>query len=103
MKKFKGILLVAVLAVCLSGCALSVNPLVGALYADVKGPITSTGDSGSLVGESQATLIFGVSFGDASIQAAAANGGITKVRSVDQKVRNVLGVFMEVTTIVTGE
>lgn len=104
MKKVTKLLLIAVLAVCISGCALSVNPLVGALYADVEGPLAVTDASpGSLVGESSATLIFGVSFGDASIKAAAADAGISKIKTVDQRVKNVLGVFMEVTTIVTGD
>ncbi|WP_372366578.1 TRL-like family protein [Candidatus Uabimicrobium sp. HlEnr_7] len=104
MKKFTNVLLLVAIALIISGCALSVNPLVGALYADVEGPLAVTGNSpGALVGESKASLIFGVSFGDASVKSAAANGGITKIKTVDQKVRNVLGVFMEVTTIVTGD
>jgi hypothetical protein len=84
---------------------MSVNPLVGILYSDdVVGGLTATPNAqGSKVGEATVKMICGVSYGDGSIETAAKNAGITKVKTVDLKVKNVLGVFMEVTTIVTGE
>jgi len=41
--------------------------------------------------------------GDASIQAAMQNGGITKIHHVDYKVTSVLGVYATYTTVVYGE
>jgi hypothetical protein len=41
-------------------------------------------------------------FGDASVAAAAADAGITKVGSVDKKKFNVLFFYMQRCTIVTG-
>ena len=106
MKRVTGLMCVLVLvAVMTSGCAMCVNPLVGTIYSDdVSGAVTATEKAGgSKIGESTATLVFGVSFGDASIQTAAANGGIDKIKTVDVRVKNVLGIFMEQTTIVTGD
>ena len=45
----------------------------------------------------------GVALGDCSIEQAMKNGGITKVHHVSSKVRNILGVYAEYTTIVHGE
>jgi hypothetical protein len=41
--------------------------------------------------------------GDGSIGAAKANGGISKVASVDYEVLNVLGVYGQYCTVVKGE
>ena len=41
--------------------------------------------------------------GDASIQTAAKNGGITRVATVDMKMTNILNLLQSYTTIVTGE
>ena len=40
---------------------------------------------------------------DVSISTAAANGGITKIATVDSKTVNYLGIWVVRTTIVTGE
>jgi hypothetical protein len=74
------------------------------LYTDVRGPVAvGTATGSSKVGEAKATAIVGVALGDASIETAMKNGGITKVHHVDTKVRNILGVYAEYTTIVYGE
>ncbi len=41
--------------------------------------------------------------GDASISAAMANGGITRIHHVDHETMNILGVYARYTTIVYGE
>ena len=41
--------------------------------------------------------------GDASIQQAAHNGGITKVSYVDSEVKAILGIWAEYCTVVYGE
>ncbi|MFC1808529.1 TRL-like family protein [Candidatus Omnitrophota bacterium] len=99
------ILGLVVLACFTAGCVMNVNPLVGVLYSDdVVGGLTATSNErGEKVGEATAKLICGVSYGDGSIETAAANGGISKIKTVDLKVKNVLGIYMETTTIVTGD
>ena len=44
-----------------------------------------------------------ITTGDASIQAAADNGGITKISHVDWDVRNILGLYGKYTVTVYGE
>jgi hypothetical protein len=41
--------------------------------------------------------------GDASISAAAQNGGITRIHHVDHETMNILGIYAKYTTIVYGE
>jgi len=55
-------------------------------------------------GQSSGSIILGL-FGnvDAGIAAAAKNGGITKIASVDTEVKSVLGFITTYTTTVTGE
>lgn len=71
-------------------------------------PHTATSNAvGSKVGESSYSALFGTIplpfSGDASIQTAAANGGITKISTVDRKTYSLLGLWVVYTTIVTGE
>ena len=90
-------------AASFSGCAVA-TPLNGSIYTDLKGPVTMGSATGmAKVGEAKATSIVGVALGDASIETAMKNGGITKVHHVDTKVRNILGVYAEFTTVVYGE
>lgn len=57
------------------------------------------------MGTSSADVFLGIlSFGgDASIQTAAKKAGITRVSTVDMKQLNVLNIYQQFTTIVTGE
>jgi hypothetical protein len=90
-------------AVSFSGCAM-VTPMNGGLYTELKGPVAiGPAATASKVGEAKATSIVGVALGDASIETAMKNGGITKVHHVDSKVKNILGVYAEYTTVVYGE
>ena len=101
-KSFVAILLVSFL---LSGCAAySVSPVTGFVYNDVKAPLAVTQfDDDSKVGRATATSILGlVAYGDASIQAAMDDAGITKIHHVDFKSKSVLGIYAEFTTIVYG-
>jgi len=70
-------------------------------------PVTATSNAvGSKVGTAKTTcvLIFFLNGGDASIQTAAKNGGISKISTVDFKATNVfLGLVRSYTTIITGE
>ncbi len=101
----KNILLsVSALAVVamLSGCA--VPNAFGPLYSDATLSGTATGNAkGSKTGQSKAVNIIGICQGDAGIQAAAEQGGIKRITTVDIKGKSILGVWAETTTVVTGE
>ena len=93
LKKIKtGAALLAVAAM-MSSCALTL-------------PVNATANSvGSKVGTAKATGYLGVLFfdADASIQAAAKNGGIKKISTVDLKQTSLLGIIVTYETIVTGD
>ncbi len=64
----------------------------------------SSNPIGPKVGQASGTIILGIiSFGDASIQKAAKNAGITKVSTVDMQTSNYLGIVVIYNVIVTGE
>ncbi len=87
----------------LSGCMAVASPAIGLLYADVQGPVAATEAGASKEGRSCATSILAMfATGDASIEAAAANGGISKISSVDHHTKNILGLWGEYCTIVRG-
>lgn len=91
----------AISALTLCSCAVS---RVGAIYTDISAPKASTcaGDS-SKVGTSTSTTYLGLwAEGDASIEAAKKNGGITTVSSVDTKIESILGIISTFTTTVRG-
>lgn len=85
------------------GCA-SPQP-VGVIYTELTLPHTATSNNQALkVGTSECTSILAlVAMGDASIEAAAKNGGITKIHSVDWEAKNILGIYGTYRTIVRGE
>ncbi|MDR0722077.1 MAG: TRL-like family protein [Treponema sp.] len=92
----KIIVVMALAAICflVAGCATITSPVVA-----------TTNPVGSKVGQASGKIWLGV-FGsaDAGIQAAAKNGGITNISTVDftQKL-GILGLWVEYETTVTGE
>lgn len=105
MKLLKLVAAIAVVAMLLPSCALVKSPLSATVYTDVKAPVAVTGNAVSnKVGTSKAQSYLGVvAVGDASIDAAAKQGGITKIHHVDEHATNVLGVFARYEVIVYGE
>jgi hypothetical protein len=94
------------LAVLMTGCAgiATYQEVPAGLYADYKYGKDAEGPIGNKKGKSCATSILGwFGTGDASIAAAANNGGITKVYTVDHKVTNILNVYAQYCTVVHGE
>jgi len=94
---------VAALAV-LTGCATAIPN--GLVYTGVQLPVSNSDGSTSFTktGESASKSVLGlVTWGDGSIQKAASNGSITKVRTVDYKAMNVLGIYGKYTTKVYGD
>ena len=90
-----------------TGCVGPNGPLVGTaggIYTDVSGPVSVTSNTGaSKSGSAISKGVIGFAWGDSSIKAAAANGGITKIQHVDYHVTSVLGVYTETTVTVYGE
>ena len=93
----------------LTGCgSLAPAPMYGWAYTDIKYPSYYDGADnkgpGSKTGTSSAVGILGVvAVGDASVAAAARDGGITTINTVDNKGTSILGIYAKYETIVTGE
>lgn len=93
----------------LTGCASLLGAQHGgAIYTDIRkpfavGPGNMEGNGGKW-GFATATSILGlIATGDASIDAAMAQGKITKIHHVDYRLNTVLGLFSTYTVIVYGE
>jgi hypothetical protein len=106
MKKI-GYAILLISMVMFLGCA---GPYThGFVFSDMKKPACSPDDAsglqvGSKTGTSQMVNYIGwIATGDASIQAAAKNGGIKTVKTVDTHFTTVLGIVNTTTTTVTGE
>jgi hypothetical protein len=86
---------------CLSVCVMTIM----FVSCSITLPVTATSNSvGSKVGKSSATVVLGFAFNeDASIRTAAKQGGISKISTVDIKVKNILGLVVTYETIITGE
>ena len=88
-----------------SGCAMVMRaPVTGGIYTDTHAGLMATSNqAGNRVGEACATSYVGLfAAGDASIESARRNGGITMISSVDEHSRSVLGLWAEYCTIVRG-
>jgi len=108
MKKLVGYGSVVALAALLAGCVSPSSQggrVIGLLYTGVSTPHWVTPNTGAAKsGKASATSILGiVAVGDASIQAAASNAGITKIHHVDQKVQSFLFFWGQYTVTVYGE
>ncbi|PTQ91075.1 TRL-like family protein [Agitococcus lubricus] len=93
------------LATMLTGCATAVSPINGGFYTNVKAPmlVTDNPDKPTKIGRASVRTILGVyAVGDASIEAAAKNAGITRIHHVDYQSENILGVVADFTVIVYG-
>ena len=107
MKQIKVALTLAGLtaaALSLTACQGVYSPIAGTTFNETKYGNIATDESvatkeGKACAESWFTAI---GQGDASIVAAKANGGITKVSSVDHYVKNIMGIYGQWCTIVKG-
>ncbi len=95
---------IALVGISLSGCQIVASPMAGVIYNETKYGDVATDEAGaSKEGKACGQSILGwVATGDASVQAAKAAGGITKVASVDHSAKNILGILGEWCTIVRG-
>jgi len=103
-KNISLLLLVALVGVSVAGCATAIP--AGAFYTEVGFPGgVGAGDvSYSKVGKAVSKSYLGlIATGDASIEAAIKDGNIQKVKYVDYKTKNILGLIGEYTTYVYGD
>lgn len=91
-------------ALSLTACQIVASPMAGTIFNETKyGNMATDEATATKEGKACGTSILGwVAQGDASIVAAKANAGITKVTSVDHSAKNILGIFGEWCTIVKG-
>ena len=101
----KKLFVCAFAALMLASGGIVKSPLNGGIYTDVKDGLAVTGNAGSSkVGTAQAMGILGlVAIGDASIQAAAKDAGITRIHHVDYESKSYVGVYNLYTVVVYGE
>ncbi|MEG2064214.1 MAG: TRL-like family protein [Alistipes sp.] len=88
-----------------TSCAAVKSPVVGMVYTNVKDGMAVTNNVGSSkVGTASVKGYVGVvATGDASIQAAAKDAGITRIHHVDYESKSYVGVYSKYTVIVYGE
>ena len=106
----RALLLVGVLAVA-TGCAgfyvAPVIPPPGFLYAKLSAPIDTDANPtkrGKKIGRAFTESFAGLfARGDASVYAAARNGGIRTIREIDYEFENYLGLYSKFTVVVYGE
>ncbi|MFA7256906.1 MAG: TRL-like family protein [Kiritimatiellales bacterium] len=103
------VFVLATMVFSLTGCLVApFVPPSGMAYSQFDAPLDvdfqNTDLSGMKKGTSETMSILGlVATGDASAQAAAKNGGITKIVHADYEYFNVLGVVQRTTVIVYGK
>ena len=104
----KSLLSLATAAVALfafTGCGMAAGGSVanGFAYTDTTVPLSASRTAAAKQGTAVCTSILSlVAIGDCSAEAAAKNGGISSIQSVDAKVFNILGLYGTYTTIVKG-
>lgn len=104
MRKF---ILAAVVAFgfLLGGCGAIAPYQPGGLYTSYDSPRQATQNAvGAKTGKACQTNILGmIATGDASIQAAANKGGVSKIATVDTHFQHILGIFSKTCTRVSGK
>ncbi len=100
----KSIIFVLTSLVVFSSCATATrSPLTGYIYSDLlSSESVTSAQAGNRVGQACAQSYFGlVATGDASIETARRNGGITTISSVDGKTESYI-VYAKYCVIVRG-
>ncbi len=105
MKKLIASIPLIVLTVFFAGCATPIP--VGIAFTDVQFPVLATNNpitEETKKGVSTCESFLGlIAVGDASIEEAAEEAGITKITHIDWDAKNVLGVYGTYTVTVYGE
>jgi len=103
MKNKISLLILFILLTFISCASPGFGPL-GAIYTGTKMGIWGTSPDGSKRGKACVVSYLGAfAQGDASVEAAAKKGGITKVNNINLEGFSVLGVYAELCTLVQGD
>jgi hypothetical protein len=104
MCKSLKVLLVSAGLLTIVGCTSPSGPIFAAITLNERGPVAGFNSTASAtkVGRARAEGIILIGTGDASITAAARNGGITRIHHVDSESMNILGIYSRYETIVYG-
>jgi len=95
--------LLAILLLAMSACATPGFGPMGGIFTSTKIGVSATQPTGGKTGQACAQTVLGlVAWGDASIQAAAAAGGITNIRTIDYHGLSIL-VWGKLCTVVQGD
>lgn len=109
MKKVSLFLAAAFCAAMMSSCSIAsfLGNGEALIYEGTTAPLTVTSNPISnniKVGRSNSVMVLGlVGVGDGGINAAAKNGGISKISFVDVQKTSILGMFTKSETIVYGD
>lgn len=107
MRKLFLSLSVVAMGIAFASCA-AMGPASPAVFYDGRTtPVTATSNTlskNAKVGVSEQINILGlVAKGDAGVEKAAREAGITKISVIDQKYKSILGLFCKTKTIVYGD
>jgi len=108
LRSFVSLAAVAGVALISTGCLRApVVPPYGIIYSDIQAPLDHDFDRTVVPtrsGSSESISILGlVAIGDASIHAAAQDGGLSVIHTADYEYMNILGVYQKYVTVVRGE
>ena len=92
-------------ATLLSGCMIANGNAYYPITVEQRDPVQVVDQTAkpTKIGIAQKQSIILVGVGDGSIDAAARNGGITKIHHIDHEITNVLGIVVIDKTLVYGE
>ena len=88
-----------------TGCAVVVRqPVPGGLYSETTSPLMATSNpAGNRIGVAcQQTILGAFASGDASIETARRNGGITMITSVDETGNSIALLYAKYCVVVRG-
>ncbi|MDK2971440.1 MAG: hypothetical protein PWP23_1195 [Candidatus Sumerlaeota bacterium] len=111
MKKLLPFVLFVAVMIFSTGCITYSTPVMppqGLLFSSIQAPLDANADSTDFSnekqGEASSTAILGLfAFGDASLNTAARDGGLTTVNHVDYSYQNILFFYQQFTIVAYGE
>lgn len=105
MKKIALVAAAAAVVIVTSGCAVMPNaPVMAPLdMGSTWGEYYDASVRPAKIGKATVQGILFFTQGDASVRAAMANGGITKIHRIERETQNILCIVAKYTTVVYGE
>jgi hypothetical protein len=105
MKRTVTLVFLSLMLLALSGCGFIADGPFGYMYTETETPIAlGNAESSEKSGEACVKSFFGmIAVGDASIETAKKNGGISDIYTVNRSNFSVLGMYSKQCTIVRGE